>query len=243
MAYANVQNSGAILSTSGTISWTPSSAPTLNNLLTARLWCNSNTTVYGATDTKDSSGTPKSYNQDVVKDDATSHNKCSIYSLIVPSGLTTPLKNTSAGTNFTNQGIFDEWSGNATSSVLDATNSSIPAAGASPQNGASITTGASAGIALTVFSVAGNGVANDGITDTGTSFSQDAVSNNSTTFDSGEADRRTASVVSATLNDQISWTSVGNFTAVNVIASYKLPPAGGGTPIEPPMRTLRGVGL
>ena len=236
MAFSNVQNSGLLAVTNGgDVTWTPGVGPTLNNLLSCRVWKNSLSSDITTTDVTDSSGTPKVFNGDVLKTDNTgSGNQAAIYSLVVPSGLTTPLKDTRYHniTGASLQLIFDEWAGNASSSVLDQTNLAVPASSASPVNGASINAGANAGLVLTVFSVGGNGVANDGITSTGTNFVQDAVENDSITNDAGEAAHRITSVAGNTIHDQVSWTSSGNLIPVNVIASYNAPAAAASLPLQ-----------
>lgn len=244
MAYANVQNSGFIAST-GTVSWTPGTAPTLNNLLTGRFYHGGGAAnIFGASDCKDSSGTPKTYTQDVTGF-GTNSGCSSIYSLIVPSGLTTPLQETSAAAGGNSmQAIFDEWSGNATSSPLDQTNiGNSTTTNTSSGTGPSINTGASAGLVLSAMVERGVGT-NAGIAVTGTSFNGDGIEQNNSSFDSGAIDSRTASAASQTgLHDSWTWTAGATSNEFQAsIASYKVP-AGSATFVPELTRTLLGVGF
>lgn len=238
MAYANVQNSGKQRTNTGAgLSWTPSSAPTLNNLLTGRFW-GWQATVYtpGASDVKDSSGTPKTYTKDVSTTVAAGEGGA-IYSLVVPSGLTTPLKNVNTTSSLI--GVFDEWSGNATSSVLDQTNSNNAATvvqgSTVTYTGSAINTGANAGIVFAIFTCddASTESAGDPST-TGTSFVQDIVEPDGSGFVLGSGDHRTTNAASQSgLKD--TWSvlrSSGTSAALDVIASYNVPSGGGGPVIQ-----------
>ena len=231
MAYANVQTSGLLRTNTGAgLSWSPGSAPTLNNLLTQRVWGWDASPGYtpGTTDARDSSGTPKTYTRDSSINAATSFG-AGIYSLVVPAGLTTPLRNVS--TSDALEGCFDEWSGGATSSVLNTQNTSSGNTG-TPVTGASITTGANAGLVLSSMVTGNVNGTNNGLTTAGTSFSNDAIERDNSSWQSGAADKRTASVASATLNN--SWTLTGGTgDYATCIASYNLSGGGGGTTVTP----------
>lgn len=225
MAYANVQTSGKLSTTTGGgLSWTPGSAPTLNNLLTCREF-GYDYTAYtnGATDFRDSSGTPKTGTRDVFQDAATGGDGgLSIYSMLVPSGLTTPVKNIQASPF--NTAAIDEWSGNATSSIVDATLVKTTTSGAGTGNTNALSTGASAGLVLA--SLNQYGAANpENITSTGTSFTQDVAEQNGTTSP-GAAVWRTASVASASITETWTWASSVNYRTV--IASYNATGAAAG---------------
>jgi len=233
MAYSNVQNSGKLRTSSGAgLSWTPGSAPTLNNLLTGRFWGWPYTPA--STDVKDSSGTPVNFAEDKASPNQDSMN-AAVYSLLVPSGLTTPLKNVNTATALL--GIFDEWSGNATSSVLDVTASNNSTTGVTSGTSGSLNTGANAGIIFAVVAQSGAGSA-DTITTTGTSFTNDATEANNNTYQAGSADERTASVASQS-GVQDSWTFAASGTYTALIASYN---ASSGTTLSGGP-TLTGVAL
>jgi len=206
------------------LSWTPGSAPTLNNLLTGRFWGWSYTPA--STDVKDSSGTPVIYALDVSSPN-NSGMDTAMHSLVVPSGLTTPLKN--VNTVGALIGVFDEWSGNAITSVLDVTNSKTDTTSVTSGTSGTLNTGANAGIIFSIVAQAGSGGA-DTITTTGTSFINDVTEPDNNTYQAGSADERTAATTSQT-GVQDSWTfaQTGAYTAL--IASYNAP-AGGAAPPE-----------
>lgn len=233
MAYANVQSSGKLETSSGAgLSWTPGVAPTLNNLLTFRGhgW-RSGGFVPGATDVKDSSGTPKNFARDVSATVGTAEG-VTINSLLVPSGLTTPLKNTSTATILV--GIFDEWSGNVTSTPLDTSNtkntSTIPTGGSSTYTGATINTSADAGLVLACFSDDDAVTETAGtLTSTGSSFTQNCVEVNGSSFSYGSEVSRTATLAGQTgLGNtwSVQNTSALTLPAVDCIASYNALPSG-----------------
>lgn len=224
MAYANVQNSGELRTvSSASLSWTPGVAPTVANLLTCRGsgyhsggWTPSNTNVH------DSTGTPKNFTADSQFNGTVDFGGVGIWSLIVPAGLTTPL--VEAVTQALGTVVFDEWSGNDSSSVLDQVNSNDNHV--TPQNAGnsgSINTGASAGIALAVACMDSGDLTT--ITTTGTSFVQDIVEQASASWQTLSADKRTATIASQT-GIQDSWTWNGSaVTWQACIASYKVPAA------------------
>ena len=227
MAYVNVRNSGKLsTNTAAGLTWTPGGGPAQNNLLTGRFFGCGGGAGYApvSTDVKDSTGTPKLFNQDVVAPQQGAQNDAAIYSLVVPSGLTTPLKN--VNTTAVLEGIFDEWSGNATTSVLDQTNSHLVATNATTTNTGTINTGANAGLILAALYM-GDPTDGTGLTTTGTSFTANAVETQDLTFGlgngGGSCDSRTASCASQSgLQDVWTWTNAQPSTAC--IASYKVPP-------------------
>jgi len=169
----------------------------------------------------DSSGTPKQFALD-----KTSPNQdgmdTSMHSLVVPSGLTSPLKNTN--TSGALLGVFDEWSGNATSSVLDVTSSNNSTTGVTSGTSGTLNTGANAGIIFSVVAQSGAG-SSDTITTTGTSFTNDVTEPNNNTYQAGSADSRTVSTASQT-GVQDSWTFAQSGTYTALIASYNAPAGG-----------------
>jgi len=224
VAYANVQTSGKLRTSSGAgLSWTPAGAPTLNNLLTGRFfgWAGGAGYVPASTDTKDSNGTPVNY---ALNTSGTNTNGIgtAIYSLVVPSGLTTPLKNTNTVTVL--EGVFDEWSGNATTSVFDVTSHNSDVTNVTSGTSGSINTGANAGLALAVVAQGGGG-STDTITTTGTSFVNDITEPDNNNWQAGSADSRTVNVAAQTgLQDSWTFAIAGVFTAT--IASYNAPAGG-----------------
>jgi hypothetical protein len=224
MAFANVQSSGKLRTSSGAgLSWTPGSAPTLNNLLTARCWGWPYTPT--STDVKDSSGTPVNFAQDKISPNQDGM-QATIYSLVVPSGLTTPLKNVSTSGDLL--GIFDEWSGNATSAVLDVTSSNNSTTASTSATSGTLNTGANAGIILAIVAQAGAGGA-DTVTTTGTNFVNDATEPDNNTYQVGSADHRTVSTASQS-GVQDSWTFAASGTNTALIASYNGTAAAAGPP-------------
>jgi hypothetical protein len=224
MAYTRVQNSGKLQTATGAnLTWTPLTAPTVGNLLTYRTWGFTGAGItYGASDVTDSSGTPKTFTRDAFLNGSASTGASAIYSLVVPSGLTTPVKDTNTGSFRT--AIFDEWSGNATTSVLDNSHTNNGAAGTTGTTGAGFNTGANAGLVLDAVAQDG-GNSNEAITATGTSFTQDVVQQDGNVSQAGAADERTASAASQTgLVD--TWTWVSNVVYHAVIASYNVPSGG-----------------
>jgi hypothetical protein len=231
VAYANVQNSGKVrTNTAAGLSWTPGAAPTLNNLLTHQSWGWDASPGYtpGATDARDSSGTPKNYTLDASLGGIAGHTNFGVacYSLVVPSGLTTPLRNANTGVD-TLVGYFAEWSGNATSSVVDATNTASGSA-STPQNGPSLTTGANAGMVLSTLVIDVGSVA-----EAGTNFVNDAIETDNSTWQGGAAGHRFTSVASTTLNDQFTFAGGAPWYEA-VIVSYNLPAGGGFDPSTVP---------
>lgn len=137
MAITRVQTSGALLG-GGPYNWTPSSTPSVNNLLTYRM---STYQLASSTGVTDSSGTPKVFQRDAyLQPDGSS----GIYSYIIPSGLTTPLKDNNTNGNL--HGVFDEWTGNETTSYVDGANQVQD--GSSPITTPTIAASAAAGLAL-----------------------------------------------------------------------------------------------
>jgi hypothetical protein len=150
MAIANVQTSGLKLASSNAaLTWTPGTTPVVGNLVTCR------TTGFnapiGASNVGDSSGTPKLFTRDVT---VTSPNGAAtaIFSWTTVSGFTAPFTTSAGGAGMppVNYCIFDEWSGAATSSVLDKTSTSSSASQASPGSTGTVTTGANCGLGLAV---------------------------------------------------------------------------------------------
>lgn len=224
MAIARVQNSGKLSTSSGgNLSWTPGASPTLNNLLTYRTWgFTAGGIAYGTTDVKDSSGTPVTFTRTDFLNGAAFSSGLALYHLLVPSGLTTPVKDVNTGSQ--RFAIFDEWSGNDTTTPIDqhATNNGT-AAGA---NSVSVNSGANAGLALAVITQDG-GSNPESITTTGTSFSQDIAEQNGAVNPCGAADQRTTSVASQTgLHD--SWTWSSNTTYKTLLATINAAGGGGG---------------
>lgn len=222
------------------LSWTHTF--TQNNLVTGQEQ-NDSSNVPAAGDFKDSSGTPKN----LTKDDATAAGtsaQAGNFSLVVPSGFTSPLK----GATVYEQWMACEWSGNATSSVRD-TGSTGTGSGLSPLNGATINTGANAGLVLASCSinVVNNSAMN--IVVTGTNFtdtystSHDGTDSNNQADDAGSLAYNITSVASQT-GLKNTWTYSGNATAhANAITSYNVSAGGGTTPVQTPMRTLMGAGV
>jgi hypothetical protein len=233
VAYTRVQTSGKLqTAVGGNLTWTPGAAPTVGNLITFRTWGFTAAGItYGASDVTDSSGTPKTFTRDVFLNGSASTGASAIYSLVVPSGLTTPVKDTNTGSFRT--GVFDEWSGNATTSTLDNTHTNSGAAGTSGTTGAGFNTGANAGLVLDAVAQDG-GNSNEAITTTGTSFTQDIVQQDGNVSQAGAADSRTASAASQTgLVNTWTWTSSVVYHAV--IASYNAI-AGASTFAPPPFK-------
>ena len=212
MAYTNVQSSGKLRSNTGaTLSWTPGTAPTLNNLLTCRTWGWKNTNFTpGASDVKDSSGTPKTFHL-FKAGTAESGANAAIYDVVVPSGLTTPLKQAAGATDIL--AVFDEWSGNDSTTPEDVANSNQSASNVTSGTSGTLNTGANAGLVLSVVQQDGAGTIT--ITVTGTSFSQDAFESDNNNYQAGSADRRTSSVASQTgLQDAWTFSGAGTYSAV-----------------------------
>lgn len=233
MAYANVQNSGKLSTTSSaTLSWTPS-APTVNNLMTGRFW--SFNSAPASANCHDSTGTPVNFTLDVSKNDGGGE-WTGIWSLLVPGGgLTTPILNAN-GSQF-KFGMFDEWSGNATTSILDTSTSNT--ANSTTADTGTITTGANAGLVLACLNDDENN-SNDTIASTGTSFADDDTFPQNTSFP-GSASSRTATVASQVGLHQ-TWTKNGG-TYSACIASYNASGAAPPVVAPPPTRTLTGAGI
>lgn len=229
MAYSNAGTSGYLnTSSAATLSWTHT--PSQNNLMTCRQW--SGFTAIGTTDVHDSSGTPVNFSRDVTNNiSGATSDTVSIWSLLVPAGYTSPCKNDASYS--WKSIVFDEWSGNATSSILDTSNSAV-----STGDTGSINSGANAGLFLCVIDDDPNGsAAPSGISPA--SWTQDVGGPPGLT---GAAATRTTNTASQT-GAKASWSSFNN-PCVACIASYNVSGGGGGgTPVIPPMRTLRGAGL
>lgn len=225
----------------GATSWTHTF--TQNNLAMV-LATNDSSVTPGATDFKDSSGTPKNLNLNKSSGLFTVA-AAAAYSLVVPAGFTSPLKGLAT---VTWMGI--EWSGNATSSVVDnSASTGSSGSTASPLTGTSLTTGANAGLVVTALTV-NTGNAASGLTVTGTNFSDtfsashDGTDQNDNTQDAGTGNWNTTSVASTTLHNSWSWTGGNMANRAEVIVSYNVSGGGGGgTPVPPPMRTMRGAGV
>lgn len=165
------------------------------------------------------------------------------FSLVAPSGVTKITGPTNAET-----WIAQEWSGNATSSLLDTSNSAgSTTSTASPHTGPAITVGANAGLVIASATI-NTGSASSGLTVTGTSFSDTYISSHDGTQQNDSADdgftsnNRTASV-SGSISDSWSWTGGNMNNLAEVITSYNLASGGGGATVIEPMRTLRGAGV
>lgn len=246
MAYSLVQSSGLKKGANGT--WSPGTTPVQNNLITAQEQ-NDSSNVPGTSDFKDSAGSPNTLTRDTPVTGMVTENAAN-YSLVVPSGWTSPLK----GAAVYEEWMACEWSGNATSSVLDANNS---AAAAISVNGttatsAAINTGANAGLVLATASInLSNSPTNESITVTGTSFgdtystSHDGTDQNNSASDAGTCNFRTASCASQSgLTDSWSFISASSGSRqANAISSYNVPAAGGAAPAIPELRRLRGMGI
>jgi hypothetical protein len=203
-------------------------AATQGNLLTCRMTCWDSPAgwAFTSSDVHDSSGTPKNFNIDVSVKDGVSFSGCVISSLIVPSGLTSPLL--SVNTQASKVATFDEWTGTVASSVLDTT-------GSNHDSGSNVTTGTSGSIntAATVgivFAVVSVNAASSavGIVTTGTSFAVDTVEQDPNTYIGASHDSRTATVTSQTgLQDSWTWNTASVWCGC--IASY-LAAAGGNPP-------------
>jgi hypothetical protein len=205
----NVQNSGLLSGAGGSASsWTPGTAPTLNNLLTCRNWGYQNF-IGGAAD---SSGTPKNFN---VSDNQSvgGNGGVGIFHLVVPSGLTTPLVETSPsnGSHYT---FFDEWTGNDPSNAFDTSNSGTASTGSADTG--TINTGTNAGLALACYvQIFGPGGSN-----TGTNFTDDGTQ--SGTFSGAVASRTTACAGQTGLHD--TWSTSGGNAWGAVVASFNALP-------------------
>jgi hypothetical protein len=223
VAYANVQTSNKLSTSTGQpLSWTPLSAPTLNNLLTQRVLGFNATPDYTpiAANAVDSSGTPKQYALDRSAA-AAGLGAAAIYSLVVPAGLTTPLKNTNTANYKT--GVFDEWSGNVTSGAFDTSNTNS-AAGTPPAAASSgtINTAATAGLGLAVLAFE-NGTT-DTVVSSGANWTQDVSEADGTVTMCGSCASRTASMASQTgLNETWTVTSSSWTSWRAVIADYLAP--------------------
>jgi hypothetical protein len=240
VAYANVQNSGKIHGSGSGLNWTPGSALTVNNLLTYQtIGFALAGYVPGATDAKDSSGTPKTLTLDVSVNHVSGFNGgAGVYSLVIPSGTTNPWRDTNAsGSGLGQNVIWQEWSGNATTSVIDATKPNDQGAaggGKSANTGAGFNTGANAGLVLACLMVNGNTGNPEGIAVTGTNFLNDAIDQNGASSESGAMDHRITSAASQTgLQDTWTWTAE-NINYLTVIASYNAAAGGGFDPSTVP---------
>jgi hypothetical protein len=229
----HVQGSGKLETSSGVpLSWTPGTTPVVGNLLTCRVvgWTSGGMTFVAA-NVKDSSSTPKTFNLDVQRSDGGIHfSGSAVFSLIVPSGLTMPLLVTSSSSGDARIAVFDEWTGNATSAVLDATNSNQDGgSGSSSMSTGTINTGATCGLILaaTSFNISSSAA---GITTTGSGFTQDIVENDSNSYEGASCDSRLVSPASQS-GLQDTWTaSAGSASWGAVIASYKVPVASPANP-------------
>lgn len=233
MAYSSVQTSGKLsTSSAAALSWTPGVAPTLNNLLTYRVfgWDSNASTHLNPNAVRDSSGTPKTYTQHVVQErgGTSTGAGASVYSLVVPSGLTSPETEIATGNMTFRTGVFTEWSGNATTSVIDQTNV-FSGTGGTIASG-TVSSGANAGLALTSLALdTGSGTAT--ITNTGTSFTDNVQETDGTNTECGALASRTSTVASqGSLSD--TWTVTGvSVGAVNaVIATFNVPASSQDTP-------------
>lgn len=225
MAYALVATNGHQF---GATSWTHTF--TLNNLCAVQT-SNDSTVTYAAGNFKDSSGTPKNLTLDKTSGVFTTC-AAAAFSLVVPSGFTSPLVAPSTVT-----WIAQEWSGNATSSVADVTNSTGSSAAInSPHTGASINTGSNAGLVVTAFTL-NTQSATSGLTVTGTSFSDtfstshDGTDQNDSADDGGTFNWRTSNVASAAVNNAWSWTGGTMNNSAEVIISYNAAAGGGAVEI------------
>ena len=154
MAIARVGTGSGVKSTTSGAALTWTHSPTANNLLTFRVisWANAGgaSAEVGATavTTTGGSGT---FSRDIALGDPNSGTQrtewAHVFSLIAPSGVTSM---TSAANPTLQMGVFDEWSGNATSSVLDKTASDSSSTNTTSADAGTLSTGANAGLCLAV---------------------------------------------------------------------------------------------
>lgn len=213
MGFANVQTSGQLRTNSAAnLSWTPGGAPTLNNLLTCRSW--SFNVAYASGDIQDSSGTPKNFTLDVQETGGggdTGHSV--IASLLVPSGLTTPLLDVNGSGD--RSVIFDEWSGNDTTNILDQTN--VNGGNGTTGSSGTVNTSSNCGLALAVTeNTNGTLVSSTG----GADWNQDSTDSGNTVR--GAEDWRTNNVASQ-IGLSESWSWSGTHTFNGCIATYNSP--------------------
>lgn len=224
MAYSNLADSGVLATTSGAaLTWTHS--PTTNNLLTARAtsWdavVGTSTLGASAATSVGGSGTFNRTDDQADVDGDSKEHAC-LYYLLSPASVTS-MKLTPPSAHPTNaECVFNEWSGNDTSSPLDVHNTGHALSGS--MNTGSINTGANAGLALGVINTDdGNASA---ATHTGTFTADyntgDGAPNSLTTLFSW----KTSSIASQSgLQDTCTNTSCN---WCGVIASFNVPAAGG----------------